>query len=204
MHKENKLTLNDFEQNPEQYTWGLQTHTGKNITLRPLLCSDIEKLTTFLETFSTETQRFSTFDSYDKVTASELCKAINKYDKLRFVLESQVNEIIGLFEFTLDIPQNVVNQYKTYGMILDIHYTCRFGPTLTDKYQSQGIGSLIFPYVVEIAKLLGKKNIILYGGVFADNTRAIKYYEKHGFKVAGRYNDENGKESVDMILDIAS
>ena len=202
MNEENKLILQDFEQNPKQYTWELQAQSGEKITLRPLLHTDIEGLTSFLKNLSTETRRLSTFDSYDKVTATELCNAISKYDKLRFVLESQSKEIVGLIEFTLDIPQNVVDTYTSYELKLDTDHTCRFGPTLADKYQSKGLGSLIFPYVVKIAKLLGKKHIILYGGVFADNIRAIKYYEKHGFKIVGKYNNDDGIENLDMILSI--
>ena len=202
MVTENKLTLQDFEQNPKLYTWDLQIQSGEKITLRPLLHSDIEGLTSFLENLSTETRRLSTFDGYNKVTATGFCDAISKYDKLRFVLENQNREIVGLIEFTLDIPQNVIDTYTTYGITLDTENTCRFGPTLADKYQSQGLGSLMFPYVVKIAKLLGKKNIILYGGVFADNFRAIKYYEKSGFKIAGEYNNDEGDETIDMILSI--
>jgi len=204
MTNKDKINLKKFSQNPENYSWELQTSLGEKIALRPLLDSDIEKLTNFLQNLSTETRRLSTFDSYDRVNATELCNAINKYDKLRFVLESQSNEIIGLIEFTLDNPQNVIDTYTNYGQTLDTEHTCRFGPTLSDKYQGQGLGGLIFPYVVKIAKLLDKKHIILYGGVLADNIRAIKYYEKHGFKIVGRYNDENGNETVDMILDIAN
>jgi len=202
MKKENNLTLKEFEVNPNLYSWEIKTQLGEEITLRPLQQPDTQKLTTFLENLSLGTRKLSTFDSYDAVTAKELCDAISKYDKLRFVLENQDKEIIGLIEFTFDIPENVVEQYKGYGIDLDIDNTCRFGPTLADDYQSKGLGSLVFPYVIKIAELLGKKYIILYGGVFADNIRAIKYYEKHGFKVVGKYTDEDGRKSVDMILDI--
>jgi len=200
MNEENKLTLTDFEGNPKKYTWELQTQTGEKITLRPLLHSDIDGLTSFLENLSTETRRLSTFDSYDKVTATDLCNAISKYDKLRFILENQKEEIMGLIEFTMDIPENVIDQYTGYGITLDIDNTCRFGPTLSDEYQSQGLGNLLFPYILKIAKLLGKKHIMLYGGVLADNTRAINYYQKHGFKIAGEFNNEDGIENLDMIL----
>lgn len=202
MTNEDRVKLSEFSQYREKYTWTLQILSGENITFRPLDLYDINKLTVFLENLSTETRRLSTFDSYDKVTATELCNSINKYDKLRFVLEKQNREIVGLIEFTLDIPQEVVDKYAAYGVSLDIENTCRFGPTLSDKYQSKGLGSLIFPYIVEVVKLLNKKHVILYGGVFADNLRAIKYYEKHGFKFAGKYSNENGVETVDMILSI--
>lgn len=202
MKKQNILTLKDFERNSEHYTWKVRTQSGGEITLRPLNRSDIERLTTFLENLSTETRRLSTFDSYDKVTAIELCNAISKYDKLRFVLENQREEIVGLLEFTLDIPQKVKDKYATYGLTLDTDYACRFGPTLADEYQSKGLGTLIFPYIVKVAKLLGKIHIILYGGVLADNTRAIRYYKKHGFEITGKYISDNGDENLDMILNI--
>jgi ribosomal protein S18 acetylase RimI-like enzyme len=202
MIKKKELILQDFEKYPKQYTWELSTNTKEELLLRPLLHSDIGKLTSFLENLSIETRRLSTFDSYDKVTAKELCNAISKYDKLRFVLENQNKEIVGLIEFTLDIPQNIIDKYTTYGITLDTKYTCRFGPTLADEYQSKGLGNLIFPYVLKIAELLGRKHIILYGGVLADNTRAINYYQKHGFKIAGKFYNDNGVENLDMIFSI--
>lgn len=202
METGNKLTLKDFEKYPEEYTWELQTDFGEKITFRPLLHSDIKKLTSFLESLSTETRRLSTFDSYDKVTARELCSAISKYDKLRFVLENEKEEIIGLIEFTLDIPQSIIGQYTEYQIRLDRENTCRFGPTLSDQYQSKGLGNLLFPYILKIVKLLNKKQIILYGGVLVDNTRAINYYQKHGFEIVGKFKDAEGVEKFDMILSL--
>lgn len=199
---EHKQILKDFENNPEKYAWEFQTREEEKIYFRPLLHSDIEELTTFLKKLSTETRRLSTFDSYNKTTATELCNSISKYDKLRFVLESQDKQIIGLIEFTLDIPRGVIETYLNYGITLDIDSTCRFGPTLSDEYQSKGLGSLIFPYITKVAKLLDMKYIILYGGVLADNLRAIKYYEKHGFKMVGKFYNEEGIENLDMILNL--
>jgi RimJ/RimL family protein N-acetyltransferase len=200
MTNEDKQILKDTEINPEKYTWKFQTREAETILFRPLLHSDIDGLTTFLENLSTETRRLSTFDSYDKVTASELCNSIGKYDKLRFVLESEENQIVGLIEFTLDMPESVFEAYSNYEIKLDINSTCRFGPTLSDKYQSRGIGSLIFPFIIKVSKFLNKKDIILYGGVLADNLRAIRYYEKHGFKIAGKFNNDEGVENIDMVL----
>ncbi|MFE9363057.1 hypothetical protein ACFYNN_09525 [Streptomyces sp. NPDC006978] len=42
--------------------------------------------------------------------------------------------------------------------------------------------------------------IILWGGVRADNPRAIRYYEKNGFQRVGRFTEADGTLSPDMML----
>ena len=57
--------------------------------------------TIFLKNLSFQTREFYTFPTFDSKMARELCNAINKYDKLRFVLTTiNLNKIIGLFELS--------------------------------------------------------------------------------------------------------
>ena len=196
----NKSILNEFVSNTEKYSSNLVTNSEEKLLLRPLIPSDVKLLTSFLEGLSVETRRLSTFDSYDSSMAKELCDAINKYDKLRFVLINSLGSILGLIEFTLDIPESDIERFLSYGINLDVSKTCRFGPTLTDSYQNQGVGKLLFPYIIQIVKLLNKNSVILYGGVLADNERAIRYYLKHGFVKVGSFINTNQLESLDMIL----
>jgi len=79
---------------------------------------------------------------------------------------------------------------------------CRFGPTLADDYQGRSVGTLAFPLVMEVARLLGRTRIILWGGVRADNPRAIRYYEKNGFQSVGFFAEADGSLSLDMMLDL--
>lgn len=52
------------------------------------------------------------------------------------------------------------------------------------NYQGRGIGNLLLERIINIAdNKLGIKRLEL--NVFVDNERAIKLYEKHGFKVEG-------------------
>jgi RimJ/RimL family protein N-acetyltransferase len=197
------LTLSEVFTHPSLVTYAIELPTGGDAILRPLQADDVDKLTLLLEGLSLVTRRFSLFPSYDRVTAQALCEAINRYDKLRFVVEIIASqEIIGLFEFSFDIPEGDILRYAQQGVDLDARYDCRFGPVLTDAYQNSGVGSKVFPYIVDVAKRFGKERIILWGGVLCDNARAIRYYEKQGFRPVAMFVSHDGIDSLDMILDL--
>lgn len=199
------LSLGDVAQNPENFATQLRTATGETLILRPLLADDVTKLADFLAGLSPQSRRFSTFSGYDQAAAQELCEAIARYDKLRLaVVEANVaaEPIVGLFEYSLDLTAGDISRYANYGMRLDPAITCRFGPTLADAWQSRGVGSLFLPAVWDFARRFGRSRVILWGGVLADNGRAIRFYEKNGFVHAGRFVNGNGEECCDMILDL--
>ncbi|MEU2180061.1 GNAT family N-acetyltransferase [Streptomyces thermolilacinus] len=53
-----------------------------------------------------------------------------------------------------------------------------------------------------MARRFGRNRIILWGGVLADNQRAIRFYEKQGFRTVGSFTGADGAESLDMMLDL--
>src|SRR5690606_14418874 len=112
---------------------------------------DTEELGKFLHNLSPSTREFSTFDSYDEPMARELCDAINKYDKLRLVVESD-QEIVGLLEFSFGLPEGDLTRFKEAGYELTEEEDCRFGITLADKYQDLGLGGKLMPIVKDVAK----------------------------------------------------
>ncbi|MGV9567805.1 GNAT family N-acetyltransferase [Streptomyces sp. NPDC003480] len=197
------LTLTEIAEDPLCLTSRLNLHGGPDVIFRPLTHADTGHLAGFLQALSSESRRFSTFDGYDLATARELCGAIARYDKLRLVLEDVASSrIVGLLEFSLDLTPADIARYQDAGIHLAETTDCRFGPTLADDYQSRGVGTLVFPLVTEVARLLGRTRIILWGGVRADNPRAIRYYEKNGFQPVGFFAEADGSLSLDMMLDL--
>jgi len=196
-----KLTMSEIANNPKLATSEVVLGNGEKVVLRPLEPNDISKLADFLQGLSKETRRLSTFEGYDMKTAKELCDAINKYDKLRFVIENSGKDIVGLIELSFGFPESDVERYKNAGYELNTDTDLRFGPTLTDDYQNVGLGSKVFPCIVEIAKKFGKHRIILWGGVLKDNERAIHYYEKQGFKKVGYFTKDDA-EHLDMAIEL--
>lgn len=133
--------------------------------------------------------------------AEEYCDAIGKYDKHRYVLLKD-KLIIELFEFSLDLAPSDIQRFKKYKKIPPIKKICRWGLTIADKYQNQKIAQNTFEIMKQIAKSFNKIYIILYGGVYETNKRAIHFYEKVGFKKVGNFKDEFENESLDMVLKI--
>ncbi len=197
------LTLDDVSKNPQAYRYTLETAKGERLLLRPLESIDEAKLANLIENLSAETKKLYSYDKPADQIAKEHCDAINKYDKLRFVLEKEkAKELIGLFEFSFGIPQSDVERFEKYGIKLSSKTDCRIGPLLRDDYQSQGVGSSVMPIIIELVKLFGKSRIILWGGVFKDNPRAIHFYEKNGFKSLGQFENQDGAKCFDMMLSL--
>ena len=156
----------------------------------------------FLEELSPATRRVKFFPSYDFTTAKALCDGIRRREKLLLVVElSSSQEIIGLFEISFDISEDDKERFLRSGVLLDERTDCRIGPCLADEYQNKGVGSILFPAIVDIAKKFGRKRMILWGGVFRDNVRAVRFYEKHGFRLVGEFEGQHDRPSLDMILE---
>ncbi|MFI7538904.1 GNAT family N-acetyltransferase [Streptosporangium sp. NPDC049376] len=196
------LTLAAVAEDPLVLTRRLNLNDGSEVVFRPLVHADAERLAGLLEELSAESRRLSPFDGYDLGAARKLCDAIARYDKLRLVLEDvSSGRIVGLVEFSLDLHPADIARYREAGIHLEAT-DCRFGLSLADDYQGRGVGTRIFPLVVDVAQRFGRKRIILFGGVLADNPRAIRYYEKHGFRLVGSFTGRDGARSFDMILDL--
>ncbi|MFE3515310.1 GNAT family N-acetyltransferase [Streptomyces sp. NPDC059166] len=197
------FTLLEIAEEPSRLTSRLRLDDGSDAVFRPLTPADAGRLAALLEALSPESRHFSAFDGYDLATAGELCDAIARYDKLRLVLEeAQSGRIVGLVEFSLALTSGDIARFQDAGVRLVASRDCRFGLTLADDYQGRGVGTHVFPLVTEVARLLGKERIILWGGVRSDNHRAIRYYEKNGFRAVGSFAEADGSLSLDMILDL--
>jgi GNAT superfamily N-acetyltransferase len=177
------LTLDDIAQKPELVT-SSDYFEGVLIYFRPLLPNDDMKLAEFLENLSPQTREFSTRDSYDLNEARKLCFAINRYDKLRLIALINNETIIALFEFSLSIVEDDYKRFKEkYNIVLNEIIDARFGPCISDQYQNRHLGRWLFEKTKIIARKMGKERLILWGGVYRHNKRAIRFYEKIGFQI---------------------
>jgi len=63
-------------------------------------------------------------------------------------------------------------------------HVARFGITVHDDYQNLGLGTILTKYMIEIARERNIRKVSLE--VLVDNERAIRVYERCGFKKEGR------------------
>jgi RimJ/RimL family protein N-acetyltransferase len=197
------LKLSDVAQRPDLLTSEFVLPTKENVVFRPLSHEDAPKLAQFLENLSPQTRIFYVLDGYDLATAREMCRAINRYDKLRFVLlEKATGQFIALVEYSFDIPESDTERFLQYDIHLSQGSDCRIGPCISDAFQDRKVGTALFPLLINVARQFGQKHMILWGGVFADNERAVAFYEKNGFTRVGTSTTKDGKELIDMMIAI--
>lgn len=78
---------------------------------------------------------------------------------------------------------------------------CTVAPSVADHWQGKGLGTAFFNHIIDRLKQDHQVNrIILWGGVQADNTKALDFYNKLGFRELGSF-DHKGK-NFDMILNL--
>ena len=74
-------------------------------------------------------------------------------------------------------------------------------PSVADAWQSKGVGASLFAYTAKYLKEIhGVSRIILWGGVQSTNVKAIKFYEKFGFRKLGEF--EHHGNNQDMLLEL--
>lgn len=99
----------------------------------------------------------------------------------------------------------LINNYSVgYGQITHIDYhnrSCEIGLSIAPEYQGKGYGGEVVKKLLDHASRKLRMHRI-YLEAFSDNKRAIKLYEKCGFKKEGILRDKiiKGKKFRDVIL----
>lgn len=194
---ETPVTLRSIVADPGCATFPVETPT--NGILEPLSASHEEALAVFFAGLSPQTRRFySVTDGASR--ARENCAAIARYDKLRLILRNKDNDpIVALVEFSFDLTAGDVERFATYGVGLGPETDCRWGLCVADQWQGRGVGTALAPASFEIARRFGREHVILWGGVQAANSTAVRYYRKVGFRETGRFTNDDNIDCVDMI-----
>ena len=69
---------------------------------------------------------------------------------------------------------------------------------LLHRFHGSGVGARLMQTAIEFAARTGKRRVLL--GVYANNERAIAFYEKHDFRRAGRRQFAVGANPYDDIV----
>ena len=164
---------------------------GEKVYLSPMNLEDIEKYVKWMNDFSTT----DGLGSSSKVTTFESERAwlINNMDKKEqqfAIVLKETDELIGNCGF-VDI--NHLHQRGEVGLFIG-----------EEENRSKGYGTEALSLLVEYGfNYLNLKNIMLK--VFSFNKRAIKSYEKIGFKVFAKRTEDyylNGKWYDEYFMEI--
>ena len=176
---------------------------GTPITFRPITAQDAGILGDYFLGLSEWTKSMYGPHPFDQATADKFCAEINYADTIRFIAvlpEGAGEGVIAYFILQMGVPEHELNRYKQAGVALNPQTDCLVAPSVADAYQSQGIGAIMMRYVFESARRLGREWMVLMGGVYTINERAVHFYQKMGFITVGSFDPPwpNGKLSYDM------
>jgi diamine N-acetyltransferase len=175
---------------------------GQTVILRPLALDDKEKITEFLSGLSDNARHYYVLDNYGKKTADNVCESVVKPEKLHFVAETESSGIIALVKFSLDLPEADKLRFSQYSVDLVSGTVSRCGTCIADDFQNVGLGGITLQQIIDTSSDLGLTKVMLSGGIFADNERAIHMVQKYGFKIVGEFTDKDNQKHVDMLRSI--
>jgi GNAT superfamily N-acetyltransferase len=158
----------------------LAAKDGGRFLLRLLRPEDVDLLTEYFLSLSDWTKNLYGPHPFDRQTAEKLC-AEDEPLTLRLVTVQELAgkpRIASYFILFLKLRPGDAARYTD----LSVEDTASLAPSVRDELQSSGLGSLIMPEVVEVARRSGMKRMILCGGVQARNARGYHFYEKWGFQ----------------------
>lgn len=150
---------------------------------------------TFLDTFS-DSNTQENMDKYleENLTLPKLTQEIQNPDS-QFYFAVSGDETIGYLKLNSGNAQTE----QTDGNALEIERIY-----VTKEYQGKKIGQLLFAKAVEIARVSGASYLWL--GVWEENHKAIRFYEKNGLVVFDRHpfwlgNDKQTDIMMKLVFD---
>jgi GNAT superfamily N-acetyltransferase len=177
----------------------IETKNKQQILLRRLNPDDFDKLSKYFQQLSSETVRRFGPHGFDKKSIVDLFKNSDEY--IGYIAQDiETSEIIAYSIIKTGYLEHDCFRLQSYGLTLNNKTDCTFAPSVADAWQSLGVGNSLFHFTLSDLKSINIKRIILWGGVQADNYKAVNYYTKHGFRTLGEF-EYNGR-NYDMILEI--
>lgn len=166
------------------------------IRFRPFDMGYIDKLLIYFEKLSSDSKK--RFGPHP-FTRGEIIRVSSTSDYKLFIAVSGNTNIVAYTIVKSGWVESDSSRLTSYGLIPSDE--CSLAPSVADGWQSRGIGSKFFKYVVGQIKSNNNVNrIVLWGGVQSGNSKAIGFFKSLGFMTLGEFK-HNGK-NLDMFLQI--
>lgn len=171
----------------------------ENIVCRKLKPEDIDALVNYLSHLSAETKNRFGPHAYDKEAVLNFYK--DNADVTGYIAETKSPQTIIAYSLIKNgLLWHDHDRIKNYGFDINADECCTFAPSVADEWQGRGVGKMLFNFILADIKEKRIKKMILWGGVQANNERAVNFYLKKGFKTLGSF-EYNGS-NYDMMMEI--
>lgn len=174
---------------------------GAEVIIRLTQEYDAPYLLAYFESLSEASKTRFAPHPFDEKTAQLICS--DGYSDIRYYIaeHTKTHDIIAYALLKLGVLKKDLERYATYDMPLDEALTCTYAPSVADAFHNQGLGSLLFEHILVDAYFLGKKYMVLWGGVQASNEQALHFYHKKGFQQIGAFQ-RGVVENYDMMYQL--
>ncbi|WP_338875819.1 GNAT family N-acetyltransferase [Spirosoma sp. SC4-14] len=177
----------------------VQTKDHKSVSISLLAIDKLPALVNYLDKLSQATRRRFEPHSFDSQSVTNFYQDANHR---AYIAESvDEPEIVAYFIIKRGFLPKEAERLESYGLQLSAETDCTFAPSVADAWQSSGVGNLLFRMVLNELQTEPFERMILWGGVQSSNERAIRFYEKYGFRELG-YFEHNGIGNYDMIKEL--
>lgn len=161
---------------PEELEGRGETKDGTKIFFRPIKPTDEPLMRDLFYSFSKDTVYYRFFSYLTAMPHDKLKEFVNiDYENemaiLAVVKKAGEEKIVGVARYSVD----KATQYAEYAI------------TIADDYQNKGVGSILFEYLIRVAKMKGLKGFIGY--VLDTNVRAYRLCYKMGYPVKAKWED---------------
>lgn len=172
------------------------TRNNKNIRIGQYCSDDLDKLHHYLQNLGEATRKRFGPHPFDRTSLLDFHASPEHTGYI--ATEYETGKIIAYAIIKDGMLHHDIPRLQSYGLQPDAIGDCTFAPSVADDWQSCGIGDGVFRFILADLSEKKRKRIILWGGVQADNRKAVNYYLKNGFKTLGQF-EYNGS-NYDMIL----
>ena len=161
---------------PEELEGEAETKKGVKVFFRPIKPTDEPSMRELFYSFSKDTVYYRFFSYLSAMPHDKLSRFVNiDYEDemaiLAIIKKAGEEKIIGVARYSVDKATRMAE----------------YAITIADEWQNQEVGSLLFSYLIRVAKMKGVKGFIGY--VLDTNVRAYRLFYKMGFPVKAKWED---------------
>ncbi|MFM9907802.1 MAG: GNAT family N-acetyltransferase [Chitinophagaceae bacterium] len=179
----------------------VELRNKKEVFLRTLVSTDAEQLYQYLTHLSSESlSRFGPH-AFDKEAINNICSSLNPATKRYIAIDTMNESIIAYMLIQQGMIESDEQRYANRLQYFDTAKTVTFAPSVADEWQSAGLGTLMNNAIESELKKKEISKIVLWGGVQADNLKAVNYYKKLNYQIIDMFWHD-GKNNYDMVKDL--
>ena len=195
------LTLNHLANRPDLLAGAVQSSDSVSFAVRLLGRTEAHALGRFFAALSAAVREVYGPHPLSAAHAEVMCANLDFSSFLPFLAWTDDDEIAAYVAVRAGVHDSERQRYAEHGQPLEEDQCATIAPCVSDCWQNHGIGSAVLSHVAGSMRRIGRKRLVLWGGVRGDNPRAQHVYEKQGFRCVGRFAD-GGVDNLDMVCDL--